>query len=308
MRYVQTRLKCVATRVANITPGVDMSFRHTTKQYARSQDVLRSRAVRALDEDRQILCKSVYMNTYGVDLPPTSVDILSNIVSPLTGHAAEPTVDRRSIFTVCAGEYSNGLRFRVCFLQPEVSSATAQSSSMYASSFVHARADATKALNNPAPGGIHVSAEKCQVTGRLAPYTVSESGLAYKVEWTYCNASKSRFIYLVTSGNGTVLMSPTRATISVYQSFCADDCAIVYMSSMRCFKVTASPSADDQTERANKSTCIFLYCDGSFKVAGTPHKAYKVCRLMRETMLRAHSSYMHAKLIETLVPSHEAGA
>jgi hypothetical protein len=163
-------------------------------------------------------------------------------------------------------------------------------------------------LNNPAPGGIQISTEKCQVTGRLSPYTVERSGLSSSVEWTYCNASKSRFVYVVTSKDGVSLMSPTKATITVYQSFSVPECAIVYMGSMNCFKVTASPGPDDQTERANKSTCMFLYCDGSFKVAGTPHKAYKVCKLLRDTIIAAHASYMHGKLIETLVPSTNAGA
>lgn len=298
----------VRNSVALYTRIANMSFRHTTKQNVRSQEWLRSRAVRALDDDRQILCASVYTNTYGVDLPSTSIAILDNIVSPLTGHVSQPTRDRRSVFTVCAGEYEGCMRFRLCFIQPEVSSATAQTSSMYSHIFARARAEVMKELNNPAPGGIQVSTEKCQVTGRLSPYTVERSGLSGEVEWTYCNASKSRFVYVVTTPSGSSMMSPTKATITVYQSFCVPDCAIVYMGSMSCFKVTASPGPEDQTEKANKSTCMFLYCDGSFKVAGTPQKAYKVCKLLRDTIMRAHTSYMHGKLIETLVPSTNAGA
>lgn len=285
-----------------------MSFRHTTKQNVRSQDWLRSRAVKALDDDRQLLCSSVYTNTYGAELPSTSVDILDNVVSPLTGHASRPTVDRRSVFTVCVGEYEGYMRFRLCFIQPEVSSATAQTSSVHSHIFARARSEVSKELNNPAPGGIQVSTEKCQVTGRLSPYTVERSGLTGDVEWTYCNASKSRFVYIVTTMDGVSMMSPTRATITIYQSFSVPGCAIVYMGSMSGFKVTASPGPEDQTEKANKSTCMFLYCDGSFKVAGTPQKAYKVCKLLRDTIVRAHSSYMHGKLIETLVPFTNAGA
>lgn len=308
--YIRSLLKsCLATYVAIIQGDsrCDM-FRHTTKQQVRSQDWLRNKAVRALDSDRQILCSSVYSNTYDTALPDTSVDILNNIVSPLTGHEAVPTPNRRSVFTVCAGEYENAIRFRLCFLQPEVSSATAQSSSRYAQVFVRARNEVTRELNNPAPGGINVSSEKCQVTGRLAPYTIERSGLTPDVNWTYCNASKSRFVYVLTSENGAMIMSPSKSTIVVYQSFASDDCAMVYMKSMRCFKITASPGAGDQSEQANKSTCMFLYCDGSFKVAGTPHKAYKVCQLLRDTILRAHTSYMHGKILETLVPSGDAGA
>lgn len=298
----------IRNSVAFYTYTISMSFRHTTKQSVRSQEWLRSRAVKALDNDRQILCSSVYTNTYGIDLPDTSIEILNNIVSPLTGHASHPSSDRRSVYTICAGEYDRYMRFRLCFIQPEVSSATAQTSSMYSHIFTRARAEVTKELNNPAPGGIQVSTEKCQVTGRLSPYIVERSGLTNEVEWTYCNASKSRLVYIITTSASTSLMSPTKDTIMIYQSFSVHECAIVYMGSMNCFKVTASPGPDDQTEKANKSTCVFLYCDGSFKVAGTPQKAYKVCMLLRDTIIRAHTSYMHGKLIETLAPSSDAGA
>jgi hypothetical protein len=82
---------------------------------------------------------------------------------------------------------------------------------------------------------------------------------------------------------------------------------IVYVSTMRCFKVTSSSDDLVPNDDPNKSTCIFLYCDGTFKVLGTPHKSYKVCSLFRETVVRAHSSSMAKTIISSLVPLSDTG-
>lgn len=280
-------------------------FRHSTKQNVRSQEWLRKRAVKALDNDRQVLCDSIYDNTYATDLPATSVDILNNVVVPLTGCNSFACKERRKIFSVFVLEYEQAARVRLSFIQPEVSSATANTSSAFSSLLNNARSRLVSKLNNPSPGRISTSSEKCQVAGRLAPYIVEESGLSGSVSWSYCNASKSRFLYSVTTPGDVKLMSLTKDTISIYQGFCVEDCAIVYVPTTRCFKVTASPDSTDSGEDPNKSTCIFLYCDGTFKVLGTPHKGYKVCKLFRDTMIRAHTSTMHSRILDTLVPVRE---
>ena len=77
---------------------------------------------------------------------------------------------------------------------------------------------------------------------------------------------------------------------------------------MRCFKVTVSPDDAEVDESPNKSTCMFLYCDGTFKVLGTPHKSYKVCALFRDTVLKAHSSSMFSKIIASLSVLEEPGS
>lgn len=283
-------------------------FRHSTKQSVKSQQFLRRQATRALSNDRQVLCESVYINTYDMELPSTSVEILKNIVAPLTGCNSEPSKDTRKMFTMTALEYYGGKRVRICFVQPEVSSATASTRSSFSSTLNDARARLLQTHNNPSPGRISTSAEKCQVAGRLAPYIVEDSGLTGSVLWSYCNASKSRFMYIVTSLGSLKLMSLTKETISIYQGFCVPDCAMVYVPTTRCFKVTASPEDEDKSEDPNKSTCIFLYCDGTFKVLGTPHKAYKVCRLFRDTVTRAHSSSMHSRILGTLCIAENIGS
>ena len=70
----------------------------------------------------------------------------------------------------------------------------------------------------------------------------------------------------------------------------------VYASDMICFKVTASP---------NKSTCMFLYCDGTFKVSRTPQESYRVCFLLGDTILKAHSSFMCSAVMSSIVPLEE---
>jgi hypothetical protein len=227
---------------------------------------------------------------------------------PLTGCHSETGTERRLIYTVAKFDETGGSRLRVSFIQPEVSSATAVTSPLHSELLNKARSRITGKLNNPSPGRIAVSKEKCQVAGRISPYVVEEAGLAASVEWSYFNASKSRIFYLLSSLEGVELMSMTRETISIYQGFTVKDCAIVYASDMRCFKVTAAPEDAETDECPNKSTSIFLYCDGTFKVLGTPHKSYKVCALLRETMVRAHLSSMSSKIASSLVPLEEPGS
>jgi hypothetical protein len=57
-------------------------------------------------------------------------------------------------------------------------------------------------FNNPSPAGICPSAETCQVAGRMAPYITDEAGAGGAVRWSYCNASKSRFVYAPSSPRG----------------------------------------------------------------------------------------------------------
>lgn len=276
-------------------------FRHTTKQTTKSQQRLRYDASAALDKGRQILCDSIYDNTYARHLPGSSVKMLNNIIIPLTGCNAEVSAESRRIYTISKFLYRQSFSLRMCFIQPEVSSATAVSSSSNWQSFNKARSLEVSAPNNPSPGKITVSREKCQVAGRLAPYVVDGSGASNDVSWTYFNASKSRFFYVASSPHTVKMLFPSRETISIYQSFSVKNCAIVYVSTMGCFKITASPDEATEDDNPNKSTCIFLYCDGTYKVLGTPHKSYAVCSMFRDTVIRAHTSHMHSKLVASLV-------
>lgn len=236
------------------------------------------------------------------------MEMLSYIVVPLTGCRAGPCDTRRPVFTVVKMRYDDKASLRMCFLQPEISSATAHTSSSNSSVLSAARSRVVKKLHNPSPGGITASSEKCQVAGRISPYVVEEAGLVHDVKWSYCNASKSRFVFVFATPDGVRLMGLTKETISIYQGFCGRDCAMVYVPTTRNFKVTASPAAEDYNDDPNKSTCMFLYSDGTFKILGTPHKAYDVCRLFREAVVRAHTSPMHSKVMETLVPLEELQA
>jgi len=281
-------------------------FRHSTKQNVRSQDSLRKAATQSLNKDRQILCGSIYDNTYGVELPSTSIEMLNNIVLPLTGCDSMVGGKKRNIHTMAMFESKGKSRLRLCFIQPEVSSATAVCSSSYSTNMSLARTNMVEMHNNPAPGAITVSKAKCQIAGRLCPYIVESSGLSGLVDWTYFNASKSRFLYISSVEGNIETLRMTRETILIYQSYAPKDCAIVYVSDMRGFKITASPEGSDESKEPNKSTSIFLYCDGTFKVVGTPHKSYKVCALFREAVIKAHSSSMSFTVLKSLVPLEES--
>jgi hypothetical protein len=277
-------------------------YRHTQKQTVRTQEWLSKRAVNTLDGQRQELCNSIYTNTYERDLPQSSIDMLSNVVLPLTGCRSNPNPHTRSIFTVCTMQYNEHSRYRLCFIQPEIASATAHVPQSYTSMISRVKGRLLKELNNPAPASISSSAETCQVQGRMAPYIIDGAGATGVARWAFCNAAKSRFVYIVSSQKGVDTMSLTKEAIQIVQSFCVEDCAIIYMGAMNCFKITAAPDEEDRGNKPNKSTCMFLYCDGVFKAVGTPHKIFKVCRLLRESIIAAHKSYMHKRLVESLVP------
>ena len=272
-------------------------FRRTTKPTSRSQGWLSKTAAKALDADRQIPCDSIYDNTYGVELPEPSVEMLRNVIQPLSFNSSFPCPKTRAIHTVFRLLYHNELVVRMCFLQPEVSTSTATTSSIHSVALSSPRSAMMEMKNNPSPCGIRSSSTKCQVTGRMSPYVVSNAGLTNDVSWTYFNASKSRFLFIVTSGNGQEMLRPTKDTISLYKGFVPRECAMTYVTDMRCFKVTASPDAGDEGTNPNKSTCIFLSCDGSFEVVGTPRKSYKPCSLLAQAITGAHSSFMSAKIL-----------
>lgn len=283
-------------------------FRHTTKQNVRSQNRLRKNAADALERDRQILYNTVYNNTYYTQLPEKSKRMLDNVVVPLIGCNSEVGGEARLIYTLALFDHSKRLRVRACFIQPEVSSATATMSSLYSGLVNSSRSEVTAELNNPSPGRISASKGKCQVAERISLYVVKKSGLDCTAQWSYFNVSKIRIFYVVSSRTGVELMSMIRETISIYQSFCVKGCVMVYASEMRYFKVTVSPEDSETTENPNKFTCIFLYCDGTFKILRTPHKSYRVCSLLRDTILRAHSSHMCSTIVFSLAILEESGS
>ena len=75
-------------------------------------------------------------------------------------------------------KYQDGKRIRICFVQQNVSNATANISSSYCSVMNYVRSRLVKAHNNPTSARIAAAAEKSQTAGRPAQYIVEDSGLA----------------------------------------------------------------------------------------------------------------------------------
>lgn len=261
---------------------------------------MKADATRALDNSKQIPCPSVYLHTYGVILPTTSVQILDCIVPPLTNGVSCPSRVSRRVHTVASFDYDE-MSVRMCFVQPEISCATATCPSSLGDSMFRAREIVMRSLSNPSPGGLQISGSKCQVKGRISPYVVECSGLSPHVTWTYCNAAKARFFYIVTTATECTVMYMSRETVSLYESYSPDDCAMVYAPGTRCNKITVSPPDSDMSSDPGKSTCMFLYTDGSFKVTGVPQRAHRVCEAFRETVVKAHCSPMHRQIMKSLV-------
>ncbi|KAH9875773.1 hypothetical protein IAQ61_003237 [Plenodomus lingam] len=136
-------------------------FRHSTKQNVRSQENLRKSASTALDRHRQLLCNTVYENTYSTTLPEPSKEMINNIVVSLTGCNSKVCGKTRRLYTVAKFNHAGKSMLRMFFIQPEVSSATAITSLAYLSILNGARSEVMDELNNPSPGRISASKEKC---------------------------------------------------------------------------------------------------------------------------------------------------
>ena len=142
------------------------------------KDLIRKQATITPHETRQSLCDSIYTNTYDVNLPRTSVEVLDNERSPLLGCQSRANGNSRKFFTVAVLQYQDGKRIRICFMQLKVSNATANTSSSYCSVMNYVRSRLVKAHNNSTPVRIAAAAEKSQAAGRPAQYIVGNSGLA----------------------------------------------------------------------------------------------------------------------------------
>lgn len=276
-------------------------FRNTTKQIEHSQADLKKNALKALSSSNQIHNDDIHTQTYDRPLPNCSVSMLNNIVVPLTAGTTDVEPSSRLLYTAFILRYNDGSRLRMFFLQPEISSATCNLQPSTQRAIVSARSRLVASNNRPAGGRIVVTSNVCQVIGRISPYVCEAADEQTNATWSYFNASKSRFLFTLTRANAVRLMSMTKDYINILRSMAVNNCAFVYSHAMKCYKITATPPDYDTTSEANKSTCIMLYNDGSFKIVGTPMRARDVCMYFRETMLKAHTSPLHQLLVSNLL-------
>lgn len=275
-------------------------FRHTTKQIGRSQEALKKAATRSLNSALTETNEDVHQQTYALPLCDSSVAILNSIVLPLTGN--ESYVDRghRMLHTMFVWDHPDNRRIRLMFIQPELCTAMANTSVANLRVLSNARERLSKWPNNPEQGGITASTSKCQVKGRLATYIVDEAGLTGQVSWDHFNAAKARFLFLVTTPTSCSLRALSRASLNMLRSFVSGDVAITFIESMTAFKVTAAPGCGENGEDANKNTCIFVFCDGTFKVLGKLSSVSASCMGFREAIVSVSKSVMWGKFVATL--------
>lgn len=275
-------------------------FRHTTKQQVRTQESLRRAANKALDSSTGVENEDIYAQTFDRDLPPSSLNILDNVILPLTGNNCNCTKDRRQFFTIGVWQSDSSSRLRLVFIQPELSTAMANTKSEHSSPLSTARAQILKWHNHPDSGGFLKSDSKCQIQGRISPYVVDNAGYTGMVSWDHCNVTRSRLVFLFTAVERCELFTLSSRSLEILRTFVPSYCKIVYVESMRAYKLTATPDDHVTNVDANKNSCIFLFGDGSFKVLGRVNDVAKPCAGLKETFSRVMSSNLWRQFIDTL--------
>jgi len=99
-------------------------YRTTKTRNARSQDQLRSSL---LVHKQSILKRAeevLHHQTYGVPLPKTPIDILTPIVSALTGSSTVINAETRPLYSIGIWRENTNTIYQCCFIQPEISSMT----------------------------------------------------------------------------------------------------------------------------------------------------------------------------------------
>lgn len=244
-------------------------FRSSKTRSSRSQNQLLSRSLK-LKQDyyHDDSNRSIYQCTYDISMPLASVQILQPLMSGLVGGRPRVNADIRDTHTVglwIAG--SSGI-YRCCFVQPEISTATASTLAHRYERAKLATHIVSENINGAAPSTVTCHRKRIQISGRLAPYVVAEMDV--DCDWTFANIAKSRFIFICTDDNGSHIVGMTRRSLTILRAHKPHNIAIIDDVSTKAYKITARPVGHIQGDEPNKNTCMVVYPDGAFKVTGKP--------------------------------------
>lgn len=263
--------------------GSTSLYRTTKTRNARSQDQLRS----GLLVHKQSLSRkgdtSSYHQTYGVPLPQTSLDILTPIISGLTGINTAIKPDTRCLYTVGIWREDTSAIYRCCFIQPEISSMTCSFPIAWKLTADDALGIVSSTFPDAVPCTLTAKNKLVQLSGRMTPYVANI--LPFGVSWGFANVSGSYILFLRSDDTtGSSLLTLSKSAITTLKPYFPDYSACVFDIKTNSFKVTVTPDASNNLNDANKNTCMYIYSDGSFRLQGKPSMMNKVCRSFRDAV------------------------
>lgn len=224
-------------------------------------------------------------------MPIASRALLTPVVNGLCSDCCGVDPYERRLHTVGMWISDRGEVARLCFIQPEVVTCTANVGVHYHDMLREALPDVQRMCNSAKPCGLIRHTGVCQVIGRMTPYLLDYCDLGSEVRWAHVNIMGSRFILCRTTTVGTNYYSFTQDTLELIRPFAEPDGAFVKLSNNKSFKLTCTPTRND-TEAPNKNTCIIFQSDGSFRVQGLPGATGRVCRIFRLCVERVSMSAM----------------
>lgn len=245
--------------------------------------------------------RSIYECTYDISMPLVSVQILRPLMSGLIGGTPRVNTEVRETHTVGLWTVGSLAVYRCCFVQPEISSATASTLAHRYERAKLATHIVSESINGAIPSTVICHSKKVQMSGRLTPYVIAEMDV--DCDWTFANIAKSRFIFICTDDNGSHVASMTRRSLEIIRAHKPDNTAIIDDVSTKAYKITARPVESTQADEPNKNTCMVVYPDGAFKVTGKPESMRAVgegFRAALHTVAASRSWPLFVKSLESL--------
>jgi len=266
-------------------------FKATSKRAPQSQSELKSRSIPLkYSSSAKPSSEDIYVHTYGIPLPRSSVDILSHVVLGLTKGKCMVNPLYRELHTIETWFHGSEYICRCCFIQPELSSATGSLGVQRQAELVRSCNVVSASLPGSSSCTVSPKKVRVQVSGRMAPYVVDEAGLGAECTWGFANVSRSKILFIYTSNKGPTVLTLTRDALKILASYMPSYGACVFSDSMSCYKVTVSPEENINNDNANKNTCMLLYNDGTFRIQGTPSKSRRVCECVTDAILTLSTS------------------
>jgi hypothetical protein len=274
-------------------------FRHTKTRNNRTQAALQSSYLQYKQQkDSNEDTIPSYHQTYNIELPQCSINILEPIIAALSPEDSTINLNTRKLHTIGLWYEDTTTILRCCFIQPEISSATCSFGLSYYNNANTILKSVCDKLPDAPPSRLIKHKVSCQLSGRMTPYIISD--MKCTVNWGFANISKSYFLFLITTVKGIRILYFTKNSITILKEYFPSYSVCVYDVKSSSFKVTVEPDKSNKMNEPNKNTCLCIYNDGSFRFQGHPLIMPKISRSFREAIISISKSIVWESFINSL--------
>lgn len=264
-------------------------FRTSKTRNSRSQQQLRSNLLAYKQSSYKHQSKDPqYHQTYGIDLPDTSVKLLQPVINAFTGAYNPVNKERRELFTVTLLREGTDVIYRCCFIQPEIASAACSFAAAWKPTVNDVLVEITDQFPDATPCTLSTAQRYPQLSGRMVPYVVEF--LPHNVNWGFVNICKSYMLFIRTDEHRSLLMAVSRECMKILTPFFPDYSACVFDSKTSSYKITVTPEQSVNMNEPNKNSCMYIYGDGSFRLQGHPDRLPRVCESFRNAIIEISKS------------------